>query len=69
MTTKIYYQQDADLGLLENKTLAIIGYGAQGEAHALNARDSGCQVVVGQRRGGPRSDAARVRVAADRRAR
>jgi ketol-acid reductoisomerase len=48
---KIYYDSDADLSLLESKTLAIIGYGSQGHAHALNLQDSGCQVVVGLREG------------------
>jgi len=56
-STKIYYEADADLSLLDGKTIAIIGYGAQGRAHALNLRDSGCQVVVGQRPG-PGWDAA-----------
>ena len=50
-STKIYYEADADLDLLSGKTIAIVGYGAQGRAHALNLRDSGCQVVVGQRPG------------------
>ncbi len=42
----IYYDNDADLSLLDGKTIAIIGFGSQGHAHALNLRDSGCQVVV-----------------------
>jgi ketol-acid reductoisomerase len=45
--TRVYYDADADLGLLEGKKLAIIGYGSQGHAHALNLRDSGCDVMVG----------------------
>jgi len=49
---KIYYDQDADLGLLADKTVAIIGYGSQGHAHAQNLRDSGVNVVIGQRPGG-----------------
>jgi len=43
----IYYDKDADLGLLEGKKIAIIGYGSQGHAHALNLKDSGCDVRVG----------------------
>src|SRR5947209_11412166 len=43
------YDDGADLGLLEGKTVAIIGYGSQGHAHALNLKDSGVQVVVGLR--------------------
>ncbi|PJF33992.1 MAG: ketol-acid reductoisomerase, partial [Candidatus Thermofonsia Clade 1 bacterium] len=43
----LYYDQDADLSLLDGKTVAIIGYGSQGHAHALNLRDSGVNVVVG----------------------
>ncbi|HUM84972.1 MAG TPA: ketol-acid reductoisomerase [Lachnospiraceae bacterium] len=44
---KIYYQEDCNLSLLEGKKIAIIGYGSQGHAHALNLRDSGCDVIVG----------------------
>ena len=51
MPAKIYYDKDADLSLLKNKTIAIIGYGSQGHAHAQNLRDSGCNVIVGQRPG------------------
>jgi ketol-acid reductoisomerase len=46
---EIYYEDDADLSLLEGKTVAVIGYGSQGHAHALNLRDSGVNVVVGLR--------------------
>jgi ketol-acid reductoisomerase len=45
----MYYDDDADLSLLEGKTVAIIGYGSQGHAHALNLKDSGVNVVVGLR--------------------
>jgi ketol-acid reductoisomerase len=45
----IFYDSDADLSLLDGKTVAIIGYGSQGHAHALNLRDSGVEVVVGLR--------------------
>jgi ketol-acid reductoisomerase len=44
---KRFYEQDGDLGLLKDKTVAIVGYGSQGHAHALNLRDSGVNVVVG----------------------
>src|SRR6058998_2382744 len=47
MPAKIYYDQDADLGLLKGRKIAIIGYGSQGHAHALNLKDSGQDVVVG----------------------
>ena len=43
----IYYQKDCNLSLLEGKTIAIIGYGSQGHAHALNAKESGCNVIIG----------------------
>ena len=44
---KIYYQEDCNLALLEGKKIAIIGYGSQGHAHALNLKEAGCDVVVG----------------------
>ena len=47
MAAKIYYQEDCNLSLLEGKTIAIIGYGSQGHAHALNAKESGCNVIIG----------------------
>ena len=47
MAAKIYYQEDCNLSMLEGKTIAIIGYGSQGHAHALNLRDSGCKVIIG----------------------
>ena len=47
MAAKIYYQEDCNLGLLEGKTIAVIGYGSQGHAHALNAKESGCNVIIG----------------------
>jgi ketol-acid reductoisomerase len=51
MPAKIYYDQDADLGLLKGRKIAIIGYGSQGHAHALNLRDSGQDVVIGLYKG------------------
>lgn len=44
--TKMYYDKDADLSLLKDKTIGIVGYGSQGHAQALNLRDSGCRVMV-----------------------
>jgi len=44
---KIYYEKDADLSILKDKTIAIIGYGNQGQAQANNLRDSGCKVIIG----------------------
>jgi ketol-acid reductoisomerase len=56
---KVYYDKDADLAALKNKTVAIIGYGSQGHAHAQNLRDSGVKVVIGQRPGGANYDLAK----------
>jgi ketol-acid reductoisomerase len=56
---KIYYDSDADLGVLAGKKVAIIGYGSQGHAQAQNLRDSGVDVIVGQRKGGPNYDLAK----------
>ena len=58
MPATMFYDQDADLGLLKGKTIAIIGYGSQGHAQAQNLRDSGCKVVVGQRPGSANHDLA-----------
>jgi ketol-acid reductoisomerase len=52
-TMKVFYDADADLSLIKAKQVAIIGYGSQGHAHALNLHDSGMNVVVGARKGGP----------------
>ena len=49
MAAQIWYENDGDLSVLEGKKVAIIGYGSQGHAHALNLRDSGVDVVVGLR--------------------
>ena len=48
---RMYYDQDADLGILDGKTIAVIGYGSQGHAHALNMKESGLNVIVGLRPG------------------
>ena len=55
---KVYYDKDCDLSLIKGKTVAIIGYGSQGHAHALNLHDSGVNVVVGLRKGGASWDKA-----------
>ena len=49
---KMYYEKDCDISYLDGKTVAIIGYGSQGHAHALNLRDSGCNVIIGLYKGG-----------------
>jgi len=49
---KMYYEKDCDLNRLNGKKIAVIGYGSQGHAHALNLRDSGCDVIIGLRQGG-----------------
>lgn len=58
MAAKIYYDNDADLSHLKNKTIAILGYGSQGHAQAQNLRDSGCTVIIGQREGSANYDLA-----------
>lgn len=58
MAATIYYDNDADLSKLKGKTIAILGYGSQGHAQAQNLRDSGCEVIIGQRPGGPNYDLA-----------
>ena len=44
---KIYYEADCDLSVLDGQKIAVIGYGSQGHAHALNLKESGCDVIVG----------------------
>ena len=51
MAVTIYYEQDCDPSVIRGKKIAVIGYGSQGHAHALNLRDSGCDVRVGLREG------------------
>ena len=59
MPAKVFYDSDADLAHLKDKTIAVLGYGSQGHAQAQNLRDSGCNVVVGQRPGGANYDLAK----------
>src|SRR5438045_6886441 len=47
MPAKVYSDKDADLGVLRNKVLAVLGFGSQGHAHALNLKDSGLKVIIG----------------------
>ena len=54
-----FYDKDCDLSLLKNKTVAVIGYGSQGHAHALNLKESGMNVVVGLRQDSPSAQKAR----------
>ncbi len=49
---KMYYEKDCNLDALNGKVIAVVGYGSQGHAHALNLRDSGCNVIIGLRKGG-----------------
>ena len=58
MAATIFYDTDADLSLLKDKTIAILGYGSQGHAQAQNLKDSGCNVVIGQRPGSANYDLA-----------
>ena len=56
---KVFYDKDCDLSVIKGKTVAIIGYGSQGHAHAQNLNDSGVKVVVGLRKGGASWDKAK----------
>src|SRR5260221_13704912 len=47
MPAKVYTDKDGDLNILKNKTLAVLGFGSQGHAHALNLKESGCHVIIG----------------------
>ena len=58
MAATIYYDNDADLSLLKDKTIAILGYGSQGHAQAQNLKDSGLNVIIGQRKGSANYDLA-----------
>ena len=63
---KIFYQQDCNIDLLKDKTIAVIGYGSQGHAHALNAHESGLDVIVGLYKGSKswaKAEAAGLKVA------
>ena len=63
---KVYYDKDADLSLIKNKNVTIVGYGSQGHAHAQNLSDSGVKVTVGLRKGGAswaKAEAAKLKVA------
>ena len=49
---RIFHEADCDLKRLKNKTVAVIGFGSQGHAHALNLKDSGIKVIIGLNKGG-----------------
>jgi len=51
MTAEVFYDDDADLSIIQGKKVAVIGYGSQGHAHSLSLRDSGVEVVVGLQEG------------------
>src|SRR5665811_351387 len=53
MAATMFYDDDADLSIIQNRSVAVIGYGSQGHAHALNLRDSGVDVRVGLKEGSP----------------
>ena len=62
----VFYDKDCDISLIKGKKIAIIGYGSQGHAHALNLSESGCDVTVGLRKGGAswsKADGAGLKVA------
>lgn len=52
MAVTVYYDKDCDLSLIKSKKVAIIGFGSQGHAHAMNLRDNGVNVVIGLREDG-----------------
>src|ERR1017187_6984976 len=58
---KVYTDKDADLSVLKNKTLAVLGFGSQGHAHALNLKESGCKVIIGLYEGSKSIEVARER--------
>ena len=61
MSMRVYYDQDADLGLIKDREITIVGYGSQGHAHALNLRDSGAgKVTIGLRDGSPSAEKAKA---------
>ena len=65
MALNIYYDKDADLGRLDGKTVAVVGYGSQGHAHSQNLHASGVNVLVGLRKDSPswaKAEAAGLRV-------
>ena len=61
MAAKVYHDKDADLKVLNGKTMAVLGFGSQGHAHALNLKESGVQVIVGLYKGSKSAKVARSR--------
>ena len=58
MAIETFYDDDADLSIIQNRKVAVIGYGSQGHAHSQNLRDSGVEVVIGLREGSKSADKA-----------
>ena len=61
MAAKVYTDKEADLKILKGKTLAVLGFGSQGHAHALNLKESGCKVIIGLYKGSKSRKVARQR--------
>ncbi len=61
MPAKVYTDKDADLSLFKGKTLAVLGFGSQGHAHALNLKESGCNVIIGLYKGSKSIKAAKAK--------
>ena len=59
-SVRVYYDADTDPSRLDGRTFAIVGYGSQGHAHALNLRDGGAAVIVGLRAGSPSAERAKA---------
>ena len=61
MAAKVYHDKDADLNVLKGKTMAVLGFGSQGHAHALNLKDSGVNVIIGLYKGSKSAKVATIK--------